>query len=322
MNNFTHTKKPEEVLMDNNDYSQLAGTSFMSKPQVDPKDELFHSVYIAGQQRTNEAGIDELPGQLQIRGVQYNQSTLHMIITHVKQVLVKMEKVNGKDQLGCFSYQEGDMPFKGTSGNVCGRNSPERAAVAFCNPCRAQIVVAGLLTNSAGSPVVGEDGKPTLVFLRGKGMKYSNVSNYLNEMSQLELPMLVPENPNESLEKGVFNRSRFITQISVGTASSNYGPKTVFELVKTTQLPDEVVKTKILKLSMDLLSKFNEKFDWSQGKAAQSPPPAQTPPQEGQTFGGNEQPPSQNNEQAQTGTQTPEVDPFANANFNFDDVAF
>ncbi len=308
------------------DYSQLAGTSFMSTPPKDPKDELFHSCYISGVKRTNEVGIVERPGYLQIRGNQYNLEEVYMIITHVKQVLVKMSKINGKDHLECFSYQEGQIPFKGTSGNVCGKNSNERACNAFCSTCKAQIIVSGILCSSSGSPILKEDGKPNFIFIRGKGMKYSNVSDYLNRCSQLNFPYLFPENPNDMLEKGVFNRSRILTKITVGSVESRYGDKDVFEFLepeKSVKLPDELVKKQILKIATDMLEKFNDKMDWSKNSNnnnnqntnyMQNNTQTQ-PPQDEQMFNFN----SSNNKEPQKQNQ-PEITP--NVNFNFDDIAF
>ena len=192
------------------DYAGLGETGFGgAREPVKPEDEFFHSVYIAGQTRINHINKEELAGKLQIRGVEYNKDSVCFIITHIKEVLVKEEKDNqGRMRTACFSFKEGDAPWYGTNQNHrCGSNSAERAANPHCEPCRAQIIVAGIYCTENGKPILNEDKSPTFVFIRGKGMKYSNVSDYLgwllnvNKVSQKEhdsLQGMIKSDDNEN----------------------------------------------------------------------------------------------------------------------------
>lgn len=262
--------------MDYNEYADLAETATVSKEPTKPEDEFFHSVYIAGQMRKNHAGVKEMPGQLQIRGVEYNLEEVNMIITHVKEVLVKEVSKNKKLSLECFSYKDGKPPWYGTvpqpdgSPRPCPLNSNERSLNEFCNPCRAQIIVAGIRCDENGQPFM-VDNKPVFIFIRGKGMKYSNVSTYLGDLFKMDLaPFFTPQTEESKLfEKQVVNHKRFVTKLTVGTASSQYGEKTVFNLETGVQIPDETVKG-VLKIAKKTKDKFKEKFDWSAGKVATS----------------------------------------------------
>ena len=260
------------------EYQDLQGTGFQggsSEPKP-PEDEFFHSVYISGKTRKNHLNIEEKIEHFQVRGVEYNLDKVHMIITHTKEILAKIEQERGRDAIKCFSFKEGTPPWNGTSklqngaNRECPMTSAERASVDFCNPCRAQILVAGIYCNENGSPILTEDKKPVFVFIRGKGMRYSNVSEYLNNLYNEDLPPIFEPVTEQSkmFEKSVVNQKRFVTKITRGTATSSYNNEVnVFELEKGTELPKDAV-LKILKLSKDTVEKFNEKFDWSKSKQA------------------------------------------------------
>ena len=318
--------------MDFNEYSDLAETGHTSKEPTKPEDEFFHSLYIAGQMRTNHTGVQEMPGQLQIRGVEYNLSEAHFIITHTKEVLAKVVQQNNRDQIQCFSYKDGPPPWFGTTqlpdGNKrpCPMNSNERSLNEFCNPCRSQIIVAGIRCDEGGNPMM-VDNKPVFVFIRGKGMKYSNVSNYLADLYKMDLPPIFTPQTDESraFEKQVVNHKRFVTKITVGTAPSRYGDKTVFVLATGAQIPDETVKG-LLNIAKKTKDKFKEKFDWSAGRAASTYAPtteAQEPAQapegvmtigDDAEAGGNEGTPPPD------ATPPPESKPFSFDDINLEDV--
>lgn len=261
------------------EYQDLQGTGYQggSGETVAPEDEFFHSVYISGKSRKNHLNITEKVEHFQIRGVEYNLEEVHMVITHTKEILAKVVSERGRDTIKCFSYKEGAPPWKGTSkldnGAVreCPLTSADRAATEFCSPCRAQILVAGIYCNANGSPILTDDKKPIFIFLRGKGMRYSNVSEYLNNMYNEDLPPIFEPVTEQSkmFEKSVVNNKRFVTKITRGTATSSYNNEVnVFVMDKAAELPKDAV-LKILKLSKDTVEKFNEKFDWSKGKQAQ-----------------------------------------------------
>jgi len=261
------------------DYQDLMGTGHESREPVKPEDEFFHSVYIAGTTRKNHINVEELAGKFQVRGVRYNLDEVNMIITHTKDILVKIVTQNRKDSIECFSFKPGAPPWYGTSRladntpRPCPTTSAERAVNDYCNTCKAQILVAGIYCNPDGSPILTEENKPIFVFIRGKGMKYKGVSDYLSDMFKKELPPLFTPVTEEStkFEKAVVNNKRFVTNITKGQESSNYGMKDVFVLKTGAELPNDAVM-KILEVSKNTLTKFNEKFDWSTGKAAQPAP--------------------------------------------------
>ena len=252
------------------DYADLAETGFESKEATLPEDEFFHSVYIAGQNRKNHIGIEELAGKLQVRGFEYNLNEVNMIITNVKDILVKVKTINSKESLECSSYKQGQPPWFGSSklanGSTreCGVTSAERAANEYCSLCRAQILVSGIYCNDQGTPILDKEGKPVFIFIRGKGMKYNNVSTYLGELYKMELdPIFTPvTDESTKFEKAVVNNKRFVTKLTIGEAPSAYGPKKVFEFQNTTKIPKETVLS-VLKISKQTISKFNDKFDWS-----------------------------------------------------------
>ena len=252
------------------DYQELMGTGHESREPVKPEDEYFHSVYIAGTTRKNHINVEELAGKFQVRGVQYNLDEVNMIITHTKDILAKIITQNRRDSIECFSFKPGAPPWYGTSkladnsARPCPQTSAERAVNEYCNLCKAQILVAGIFCNPDGSPVLTEEKKPIFVFIRGKGMKYKGVSDYLGDMYKKELaPIFDPVTAESTaFEKAVVNNKRFVTNIKKGQENSNYGMKDVFILSPAAELPKDAV-LKILEVSKNTLEKFNEKFDWS-----------------------------------------------------------
>ncbi len=262
------------------EYQDLQGTGYQggTGEMIAPEDEFFHSVYISGKTRKNHLNIDEKVEKFQVRGVEYNLDQVHMIITHTKEVLAKIVSERGRDTIKCFSFKEGQPPWHGTSRledtkqRPCPLTSAERASVEFCNPCRAQILVAGIYCNENGSPILTEEKRPVFVFIRGKGMRYSNVSEYLNNLYNEDLsPIFEPvTDQSKAFEKSVVNQKRFVTKITRDTATSQYQNEVnIFALAKGVELPKDAV-LKILKLSKDTVEKFNEKFDWSKSRQGQA----------------------------------------------------
>ncbi len=262
------------------EYQDLQGTGYQggAGEATPPEDEFFHSVYISGKTRKNHVNIEEKIEKFQVRGVEYNLDQVHMIITHTKEVLAKIQDERGRDTIKCFSFKEGQPPWYGTSKlsdesqRSCPLTSAERASVDFCNPCRAQLLVAGIYCNEKGNPILTEEKRPIFVFIRGKGMRYSNVSEYLNNLYNEDLPPIFEPVTDQSkaFEKSVVNNKRFVTNITRGTATSSYQNEVnVFELAKGIEIPKDAI-LKILKLSKDTVERFNEKFDWSKSRQAQT----------------------------------------------------
>lgn len=302
-------------------YQELYETGHENKEPVAPEDEFFHSIYIAGAERENHVGVTEQIGKLQIRGVEYNKDKVHFIITHTKQILAKITRnsTTGRENVECFSYQTGGPPWIGTSGRTCGINSAERAADQFCNSCRAQMIVAGLYCDENGKPYLSETNKPTFIFIRGKGMKYSGVAEYLNEISKMELdPIFKPEtDESKKFEKAVVNNKRFVTEVVVTEAKSNYGMKKVFSLKTGTKLPNQTVMD-ILKVAKQTIEKFNDKMDWSKNINVSGYT---------QVPDGNQIPDSDSSASKQPDTKSQSVSkepvaPAVDSPFNFEDLSF
>lgn len=302
------------------DYTDIEGGGVVNKEPVKPEDEFFHSIYIAGQSRVNHINITEEGKKMQIRGVQYNLTEVNMIIIHVKEILAKLEQGARGETTKCFSYKDGDAPWYGTTQlpdgtkRVCPINSSERAVVEFCKECRSQILVAGIYCDTAGKPILSEKNAPIFVFIRGKGMKYSNVSDYLGDMYKKDLtPIFTPVTERSTkFEKANVNNKRFVTKLTVGEASSSYGMKNVFILTSGQQIPDDNV-IEILKVSQKTKEKFIEKFDWSKGVGTS---PATQPQQQADgvlNMGG---------DSSQPETETPPAAEPDSKPFSFDDVAF
>ena len=310
-------------MTDFNEYSELGTTGYDTKQPIDPKNEFFHSIYIAGITRKNDEQIDEITGNLQIRGVEYNKQEINMVIVHVKQILAKIEReATGRETTKCFSYQQGPPPWFGTyKGHQCGMNSAERAADEWCKDCRAQLIVAGIYCDDAGNAILNEDKKPIFVFLRAKGMKFSPVADYLNDMSKKELDPFFTPPTEESLkfEKGVVNNKRFVTKVSIGEVGSNYGPKKVFNLSEGQIIPKENV-LEILKIAKKTLDKFNDKFDWSK-KESGTPQQAAQPQQQAES-GLQEIPDIGNTQSKSTTSPPPETEQTSGKTFSFKDLEF
>jgi hypothetical protein len=258
--------------MDINEYSDLTGIAFEAKEQIAPEDEFFHSVYISGQTRKNHIGIIEQTGKLQIRGADYNLDEVLGIITHTKSVLVNSVQKQGRESTECFSWCDGVPPWKSSTGRMCGKNSAERASVDFCKNCRAQIIVALLRCNPDGTLVLTPEKKPLFMFIRGKGTKYSNVSEYLNSLAKLDMdPIFTPVTPaTTQFEKSTVNHKRFVTKITIGWVQTKFGNKAVYELEKLNEIAKEQIPS-LLKGAKQTVSKFNEKFDWSVRKTGGKP---------------------------------------------------
>jgi hypothetical protein len=303
------------------DYSELEGFGLdipETKPTA-PEDEVFHSVYIAGRKRTNEMNIVEEIGKLQIRGVQNNLTELYFVITHVKDIYAKIiRNQRNQESIECFSYKEGQFPWYGTtkladgSPRMCPPSAKEREGTNFCEPCRTHIIVAGVLVKDNGSPIAKDDGKPVMVFLRGKGMKFNNISEYLAEMRNLELdPIFEPvTDRSKDFEKRVVNNSRFITKVTVGEAESTHGNMVkVFELEKTQALPKPAV-LKVLELSKNMAPAFREKMDWSVKKKSTKGYDGKPENEELKNFG------------AEEGGEPAPTQPTAENVFSFDKIKF
>ena len=306
--------------MNYDDFADLGQTSFgsgePSAPKVDPKDEWIHNVFICGKMRKDEdTGKMQQPGTLNGRGLPdliFNASEVHMIPIHSKIMSVKEKTANNRTNIECFSYKT-SMPAIGTSGRTCPANAADRdAGEDFCKPCRSHIILAGILSDEYGKPILQES-KPVFIFLRGKGTKYGGISNYLYECSNLDVPFLFdPKTPEqERFEKTVINFKRFVCKITIDLAPSAFGDQQVYKLERGNELNVSVVQD-IMGLSKKSLEKFNERFDWSSRKKDDSGQQQQPTPS---------QPPIKSEPvKQQASTQSAETN--TKTDFSFEDISF
>jgi len=310
------------------EYQDLQGTGYQggSGEVTAPEDEFFHSVYISGKTRKNHLNIEEKIEHFQVRGVEYNLDAVHMIITHTKEILAKIKSERGRDTIECFSFKEGQAPWFATSKlsdgspRPCPLTSAERAATDFCNICRAQLLVAGIYCNENGSPILTEEKRPVFVFIRGKGMRYSNVSEYLNNLYNEDLkPIFEPvTDQSKTFEKSVVNNKRFVTKITRSTATSSFNNEVnVFALEKGVELPKDAV-LKILKLSKDTVEQFNDKFNWAKSKQATTAGYGEKP--EGVLSTEATPPPAEKVEESSSAGEKPSE--LKDKVFSFDDIQF
>jgi hypothetical protein len=244
--------------------------------QTPPEEEFFKSIYISGQNRKHQNGDMEEIEKLQIRGHSANHTEVFMIITHVKDILNNETKENGRTKTKCFSFKEtpqspwyGSQAMPDGSPRICPVVSKDRKAVEYCKNCKSQIIVAGILCQPTGTPLLDAEKKPIFVFIRGKGTKYGNVSDYLSELYHLDLDNVFDEEGDavREFEKRVINQKRFVTRIYKTTAESSFGIKMVFGLERGAEISKEFA-LELLDLSKNTFDKFREKFDWSKKKAS------------------------------------------------------
>lgn len=311
-------------MSDFNEYADLGNTGYKSQEPTKPEDDFFHSLYICGKKRTNHINVVEEVGKIQIRGVEYNLEKAHMIITHVKKVLSKSEKnAKGEQVTACFSFKKDPQPpWFGWNNRPCGTNSAERSAIPFCNTCREQIIVTGIYCDEMGNPILHAETKaPLFVFLRGKGMKYNNVSQYLADCYKEEItnPLFTPVTAESTeFERVAVNNKRHVTNIGMDVASSAFGEKDVFTLTKGTALDNQTIFN-ILGIAKKSIIKFNEKFDWTKTDTASGYTPDGTP-----TVNSSNVIPETSvpNGSQQSTSHKETVAPVKQPTFNFEDINF
>lgn len=261
------------------DYQELNSTGVTGGggggDQTPPEEEFFKSVYISGQNRTHEDGHSEEIEKLQIRGHSYNHDAVYMIVTHVKDILNNEMKQNGRLTSKCFSFKEssqppwyGSSPMPDGSARICPVTSADRKSVEFCQTCKAQIIMAGILCQPTGTPILDDEKKPIFVFIRGKGVKYGNVSDYLSSLYQLDLDSVFEETGDaiREFEKRVVNHKRFVTKVTkTYVKTENYGKKLAFQFEKGGELNKEFA-LELLDLAKKTMEQFRKKFDWSKKK--------------------------------------------------------
>lgn len=317
--------------MDYNEYSNLAGVGFKGAPDATaPEDEFFKSVYIAGKTRKNHINVEEQAGKLQVRGLEYNLEQVYMAITHTKEILVREPDAGARGLYSCFSFKSGNAPWHGTTFLEDGRQRPcpptsaERSVNDYCCKCRGQILVAGIYCKPDGTPVMDANtGKPVFVFLRGKGTKYGNISDYLGEMYKLDLPPVFEPSTPQSLEfeKQVVNHKRFVTKITIGKYNTQYGDKDIFVLEKGPQIEISSVKN-ILQIAKQTVEKFEEKFDWSRNAQVAAPQADGVLPMDANNQETSDQQNSNTTESESTSENEEQKEEKPKNTFSFDNIEF
>jgi hypothetical protein len=311
------------------DYQELNSTGVASGggggEQTPPEEEFFKSVYISGQNRKHQDGTMEEIEKLQVRGHSFNHTEVYMIITHTKDILNNESKENGRVSTKCFSFKETPMaPWYGSQDmpdgtpRVCPVTSKDRRAVEYCQKCKAQIIMAGILCQPTGTPILDSEKKPVFVFVRGKGTKYGNVSDYLSELYQLDLDPVFEEEGDaiREFEKRVVNQKRFVTKITKTTADSNFGVKMVFAFERMAEINKEFAK-ELLDVSKNTMEQFRKKFDWSKKKKSSGASEKETNEAGVVSMGGND-----NTQTETTSDKKPDEKPADAGNFSFKDIKF
>lgn len=243
----------ESELNDNDKYSVGVGGA------ASAEDEFFRSVYI-GTGRENDNEIVEVKDKLNIRGLEYNLKEVNFMVTYVKRVFTNKDK---KQKTVCFSYKDGRQPFHGYDGRECPSNSSERRKDDFCSRCREEIIVSGPLCDKKGKMVMNGD-HPVFVFLRGKGVKYFPVCEFIDSLANEKFEKhLLEQNTssNRFKEKRLINHKRYIINVTVGEYESNFGTKKIFVLERGNALPFKTVGS-LVKMVKVYEDEFEEKFDW------------------------------------------------------------
>jgi len=213
-------------------------------------------------------------------------------------------------------YGSQDMP-DGTP-RVCPVTSKDRKSVEYCQKCKAQIIMAGILCQPTGTPLLDDEKKPIFVFVRGKGTKYGNVSDYLSELYQLDLDPVFEEEGDaiREFEKRVVNQKRFVTKITKTTADSNFGVKMVFAFERMAEINKEFAK-ELLDVSKNTMEQFRKKFDWSKKKKSSGASEKETNEAGVVSMGGND-----NTQTETTSDKKPDEKPADAGKFSFKDIKF
>jgi len=258
------------ALINKNKYSGLSNYSTQTNQKR--KAGMFKSVYITGQPRDGET-----VGTMQIikswegespEFVSNNQKQINFVLLFIKKLRVNNNK-DGKTI--CFSYSD-KIDAISTSGKNC-PSATERQN-GFCDNCRFHLIFAGVLLDEKMKTVSDDEGNPVFIFFRNNGMKYMGGSDYINELQE-RATELKPLSDDIEFEANVVTPRRFITRVSVGLKSSDYGNKSVFEYTAIKSLPDKVV-VKMLEDSEKYTSKFDEQFDLSKIMTTSAPTTPQT----------------------------------------------
>jgi len=262
------------MTIDVNEFLDLQNASSVPGNQ---KDSIFKSIYIGGVQR-QENGVTLLPGHLHVKDFPplYNQNELYMVILYTKRILVKEKQSPQGRTLLCTSYMQGPPPWQGTAHGPCGRTAAERSADPFCATCKNHLIVAGVLTNKIGSPIKDDEGNLVFGFMRGRGVKYVPISDYVRSLSEMDPPYVIFKD-KEDFERSVVNKMKVVTNISPGTIDSKYGPKSIFKLSVGNTVPQEAA-LRYLRLAKEHLEDFDNKFDWSRNATTSSEIQDDTPP--------------------------------------------
>ena len=122
-----------------------------------------------------------------------------------------------------------------------------------------------MMCDKNGKPLVTDDKKPIILFVRGSGVKYTNVSDYLYKLATMDMEPFFPDsNPDKiEFEKNNINQMRVVTKITKGTTDTIHGTKTIFEFDIENEDVSEKLVNRLMAYNSEMVVEFDEKFDWS-----------------------------------------------------------
>lgn len=266
-----------DEMMGKMDYARDGvGGSGEKKDTIPAKDEFFHSLYIAGTTREDNDGptgeVRRLKAEhLQVRGTDFiNMDECYVQFFYKRQLQVKeYSGVNPKFRgyTECFSWRNPDENgvIRGTSGNVCGKNSAERKMNPFCTTCKTQIIFCGFLCDQHGAPHKDNDGKLYHMFIRARGIRVGNAMQYIFDCQDLPTPFITNDISKQDFEKSYSNLFRRVVKVSTEpiTGVGVNGQPWSHLVYSFTGVKENDPQTtmKLLQYGMSLESKIEEKFD-------------------------------------------------------------
>jgi hypothetical protein len=229
-----NSKKYEKL----NDYG--AGTQ-ASRPQT------FRKIFISGEPREGQK-VGHMHCLHDFDKNEYiiqNAESINFIPMFIKQVREGYDNPQAKNRkLIYFSLNP--------------REDTDYPETAKCN-----YIFAGAALDSNMKPYPRKDDptKTALVHFKCDGIKMGGAIDYLKAISEAT-SKLPPISDDPEFEKATVSWRRFIVNVTVGTAKSDYGNKYVFVFTPSKQLPDEKVVS-FMDQSETLTKQFLEQFDLS-----------------------------------------------------------
>ncbi len=267
--------------IDSQQYGELADYSIATRSGGGP----FTKVFITGISRENQtAGL--MQAAIDLENQQYllnEKQQVFFIPLFLKKVARKLVSDGNRVQQEYFSWDPDNDP-----------NMPEGT--------KQEYIFAGVLLDDQLKPAPDPDGEDhsALIYFQNNGIKMSSAIDFIDKIRQTGSGMNQLSD-NEEFEYSVVTPRRFIIKTTVGTRSSNYGEKYVFEYELYKQLPDDLVvgsdqKEGIMQQSKKWVKPFRKQFDEGELSGKQQVP-SSGPSQQGQVPFSEEENSEQNDSQ-------------------------